>query len=161
MRALDSTDLRLLAALSANPRETTVALADQLFVNRNTVQSRMSNLESAGAFLDFDRCINPAVLGYPLTAFTTVYAKQQKLGELVEALRKIPEIVQAHGLSGPSDVVVRVSCTSAEDLFRVNAEILRCPGVERTETALAISELIPYRIRPLLSVLEHDGGAPQ
>lgn len=154
MRALDTTDLRLLAALSANPRETTVALADRLFLSRNTVQARLANLEANGALLPYDRCVNPSTIGYPLTAFTTVFAKQQQLGVLVEQLSQIPEIVQAHGLSGPSDVLVRIVCTSAEDLFRVNAQILECPGVERTETAFAISELIPYRIRPLLASLE-------
>lgn len=153
MRVFDSTDIRLLAALSRNPRETTVALADHLLLNRNTVQSRLSNLEAAGAFLPFDRCVNPVTVGYPLSAFTTVYVKQQQLGALAEQLALIPEIVQAHGLSGPSDLLVRIVCKSAEDLFRINARILECAGVERTETALAISELIPYRIGPLLASL--------
>lgn len=156
MRTPDSTDLRLMSALLANPRETTVALADRLQLSRNTVQSRLANLQSGGAFLPFDRCINPAEVGYPLTAFTTVHAKQQLLNEIVEALSAIPEIVQAHGLSGPSDILVQVSCTSAEDLFRVNALILACEGVERTETAFAIHELIPYRIGPLLQKLQDE-----
>ena len=38
----------------------------------------------------------------------------------------------------------------AEDLFRINGKILACDGVDRTDTALAMGELIPFRIQPLL-----------
>ena len=150
VRDLDTVDLKLLLALADNPRATTVALADSLGLSRNTVQARMTALTRARAFLDYDRCIDPATAGYPLVAFTTLHVKQQMLKPIVEALTRIPEIVQAHGLSGSADLLVRLVCTSAEDLFRVNAAMLAVPGVERAETAMGISEVIPYRISPLL-----------
>ncbi|MDJ0333867.1 Lrp/AsnC family transcriptional regulator [Salinibacterium sp. G-O1] len=150
MRTLDSTDLRLLLALTASPRATTVALAEQLKLSRNTVQARLASLEASGAFLSFERCIDQAALGYPLTAFTTIHAHQQQLATITHALLEIPQVVQAHGLSGPSDIMAKIVCRSAEELFEVNAQLLAIPGVERTETALAISELVPYRIAPLI-----------
>ena len=51
MRALDRTDLRLLLALTDDPRATTVALAQRLGVTRNTVQARMASLEASGVLL--------------------------------------------------------------------------------------------------------------
>jgi DNA-binding Lrp family transcriptional regulator len=140
MRALDTTELRLLLALARNPRETTVALAEKLGLTRNTVQARMASLDAAGALLGYDRSMSPAAIGHPLIAFTTVYAKQQTM----------PEVVQAHGLTGPADLLVQIACESTDELFRVNARILECPGVERTETALSINEMIPYRLAPLI-----------
>lgn len=150
MRTLDSTDLRLLLALTESPRATTVALAEQLQLSRNTVQARLASLEASGAFQSFERCIDQVALGYPLTAFTTIHANQKELAAIVRDLREIPQVVQAHGLSGPSDILVRIVCRSAEELFEVDARLLQIPGVERTETALAISELVPYRIAPLM-----------
>jgi DNA-binding Lrp family transcriptional regulator len=150
VRDLDDVDLKLLLALAANPRATAVALAESLQLSRNTVQARMTALTRGGAFLDYDRCIDPGAAGYPLMAFTTLHVRQQMLVPIVEALARIPEIVQAHGLSGSADLLVRIVCRSAEDLFRVNAEMLAVPGVERAETAMGISEVIPYRITPLL-----------
>ena len=55
MSALDHVDLELLAALSADPRATVVALAERLGLSRNTVQARMSRLEKAGVFLSYER----------------------------------------------------------------------------------------------------------
>ena len=51
---------------------------------------------------------------------------------------------------GAADLLLRVVALDAEDLFRINGKILACDGVERTDTALAMGELIPFRIQPLL-----------
>jgi DNA-binding Lrp family transcriptional regulator len=151
MPTLDSTDRRILSALIDDPRSTNVTLADRLGLSRNTVQSRMAALDRSGVFLSFDRRVSARVMGYPLAAFLTVHVQQQKLAAIVEQLATIPEIVQAHGLSGPSDLLLRVVCTDAEDLFRITGAIQSCDGVERAETSLDMGELIPYRLQPLLT----------
>lgn len=156
MRALDGTDTRLLSALAQDPRQTVVALAQKLGLSRNTVQARMAQLEKQHAFLSFERRINPVSLGYPLMAFISVHVQQQKLGSLAEELASVPEILEGYGLTGSADLLLRVVALDAEDLFRINGKILACDGVERTDTALAMGELIPFRIRPLL---ERSSGA--
>lgn len=150
MRHLDETDTRLLIALTEDPRGTVVALAERLELSRNTVQARLAQLEAADALLPLDRRINPVPLGYPLTAFISIHLQQQKLADVVRELAKIPEIIQAHGLSGPADLLLTVVCVDAADLFRVNGEVLACDGIERAETSLSMGELIPFRMRPLL-----------
>ncbi|MBM7504431.1 Lrp/AsnC family transcriptional regulator [Agromyces aurantiacus] len=150
MDGYDAVDRALLRALSEDPRATVVALAERLRMSRNTVQARMSRLDAAGAFLSFERSIDPTPLGYPLEAFVAVHARQKVLAEVVRALAEIPEVIQAHGLSGQIDLLVRVVCRDAHDLFRIDEEILAIDGVERTETSLAMGELIPFRLAPLL-----------
>ena len=150
MNGYDSVDRALLAALAADPRATVVALADRLALSRNTVQARMARLEASGAFLSFERSIDPVPLGYPLEAFISVHVRQKQLAEVVDQIALIPEVIQAHGLSGTVDLLVRVVCRDAHDLFRIDGVILAIDGVERTETSLAMGELIPYRLAPLL-----------
>ena len=149
MHPVDATDTRILRALAVDPRRTVVALAQELGLSRNTVQARLSRLEQH-AFLAFDRRINPASLGYPLLAFITVHVQQRKLGPITEAIAQIPEVLEGHGLTGTADLLLRVVAVDAEDLFRINGKILACDGVERTDTALAMGELIPFRMDPLL-----------
>jgi hypothetical protein len=47
-------------------------------------------------------------------------------------------------------LLLRVVALDAEDLYRINGKILACDGVDRTDTALAMREMIPYRVQPLL-----------
>lgn len=136
--------------MARDPRGTVVALAQKLGLSRNTVQARMAALEKKHVFLSFERRINPATLGYPLMAFISVHVQQQKLGQLAVDLAGIPEILEGFGLTGSADLLLRVVALDAEDLFRINGKILSCEGVDRTDTALAMGELIPFRIQPLL-----------
>ncbi|MFC8723004.1 Lrp/AsnC family transcriptional regulator [Kitasatospora sp. NPDC057198] len=147
---IDPTDARLLVALCDHPRATTVALAEASGLSRNTVQVRLAALERTGAVGSFERCVDPAALGYPLAAFVTVRVAQRRLDEVARALAAVPEVVQAHGLSGDTDLLVQVVAVDAEDLYRVAGQILEIPGVERTSTSLVMRPLVPYRLAPLL-----------
>jgi len=147
----DTIDLALLGALTRDPRASSVALAERLGLSRNTVQAHLNRLEADGAFLPFDRRIDPEPLGYPLSAFIQVTVRQKELAAIAARIGEIPEVLQAHGLSGASDLMVLVVARDAHDLFRVDGEILAIDGVERTETSLSMGELVPFRIGPLLA----------
>lgn len=152
MATLDHVDLELLAALSDDPRATVVALAERLHLSRNTVQARMARLEKAGVFLSFERAISSSALGFPIEAFINVQLRQVDLVSITEQLRAIPEVIQAHGLSGQIDLLVRVACRDAHHLFDTDARVLAIDGVERTETHLVMGEVIPFRLTPLMDL---------
>ncbi|MCC3292692.1 MULTISPECIES: Lrp/AsnC family transcriptional regulator [unclassified Arthrobacter] len=158
MQPLDTTDLRLLLALAEDSTRTAVALAAVLGLSRNTVQARLAGLERKGAFLPFERRISTAALGYPLMAFVHVHVHQPSLARITEDLAGLPEVVEAHGLTGDADILLRVVAADAEDLFRINKQILAVEGVQRCDTNLAMGELIPLRAAPLL---RRGAGLPQ
>src|SRR5882757_8148842 len=89
----DRLDARLLLALIASPRATTVALAEQLGLARNTVHARLDRLDGSEALGSFERRIEPRVLGYPLRAFILTKVTQRKLDEVSVALAEIPEVL--------------------------------------------------------------------
>lgn len=158
MHHYDAVDLDLLRGLAADPRASYVALAERLGLSRNTVHARMTRLEAEGALLAFDRRIDSHGLGYPLTAFITVVVRQRELPRIAEDIAAIPEVVQAHGLSGHADLLAIVVCRDTDDLFRVDALLLAIEGVVRTETALSMGELIPYRMQPLVAQVRRERG---
>ena len=153
---IDGTDARLLLALTEQPRATAIALADQLGLSRNTVQARLAALEQGDTLDSFDRRISPAVIGYPLTAFITTQVVQRELDEVAAALAEIPEVLEVHGISGDTDLLVHVVAVDADDLYRIAGQVLAIPGVERTNTALVMRQLVDYRITPLLNRLAGD-----
>ncbi|KQR25391.1 MULTISPECIES: Lrp/AsnC family transcriptional regulator [Microbacterium] len=156
MSKLDAVDLDLLRALSADPRATVVALAEKLGLSRNTVQARMSRLERGGVFLSFERTLSAEALGFPIEAFLQVTVRQAELPTIREHLAKVPEVLQAHGLSGQVDLLVRVACRDTQHLFDTDARILAIEGVERTETSLVMGEVIGYRVGPLMELARDD-----
>jgi DNA-binding Lrp family transcriptional regulator len=145
---LDPTDARLLLALNEVPRATTVALAEQAGLSRNTVQARLARLDDRLHL--HERRVTPKMLGYPLTAYVTTQVQQRLLDEVAAALAGIAEVIQVQGISGQTDLLVQVVAADADDLYRIAGQILAIDGVERTNTALVMRELVDYRLTPLI-----------
>jgi DNA-binding Lrp family transcriptional regulator len=155
---LDERDARLLLALAENPRGTVLALADRVGLSRNTVQARLARLEDSGVLGTFERRIDPAALGYPLTAFVMVRVVQRELAAVADALDRVPEVLEVHGVSGEEDLLVHVVARDADDLYRIAGQLLATEGVERTSTSLVMRSLVGFRTAPLLERLA--GGEP-
>ncbi|MET7767854.1 Lrp/AsnC family transcriptional regulator [Nocardia sp. NPDC005366] len=149
----DDIDGRLLRALREDPRAPTIALADRIGVSRNTVQARMARWDQSAVLGSFERRVEPGFLGYPLRAYVFTNVKQRLLSEVAAALDTIPEVVEVHGLSGVSDLLIQVVARDADDLYRIAGRILGIKGVKRTNTALVMRELVEYRLTPLIERL--------
>ena len=158
--ALDATDARLLQALGEDPRATVIALSQRLGLARNTVQARLARLESSGALAPFDHRVRPEALGYRLGAYVTVQVVQRSLADVGEALAHIPEVLEVTALSGVADLLVRVVAVDADDLWRITERVLAIPGVQRTDTALALRRLVDHRMGPLLERAAGPGQPP-
>jgi DNA-binding Lrp family transcriptional regulator len=74
---------------------------------------------------------------------------QGRLADVVAHLRAIPEVLDAHGTTGPGDLHCRLVAHSNEHLQDVINRVLDVQGIVRTETHVALSEQIPLRLVPL------------
>jgi len=147
---VDATDARLLLALAEDPRASAMALSQRLGLARNTVQARLTRLESSGALAPLDRRVRPEALGYRLGAYVTVQVTQRGLAEVSDGLARIPEVLEVTGLSGAADLLVQVAAKDADDLWRITEQVLAIPGVQRIDTALAMRRFLDHRLTPLL-----------
>ena len=150
MADVDATDARLLLALAEDPRASVMALSQRLGLARNTVQARLTRLESGGALAPFDHRVRPEALGYRLGAYVTVQVVQRSLAEVSRGLSDIPEVLEVIGLSGVADLLVHVVARDADDLWRISEQLLAIPGVQRIDTALALRRFVEHRVAPLL-----------
>src|SRR3954451_16928746 len=157
MPDVDATDARLLLALSEDPRASVMALSQKLGLARNTVQARLSRLESNGALAPFERRVRPEALGYRLRPYVTVQVVQRSLAEVSDALAHIPEVLEVIGLSGVVDLLVQVAAKDADDLWRITEQVLAIPGVQRTDTALGLRRFVDHRMTPLLERATGEG----
>ncbi|MFI6909276.1 Lrp/AsnC family transcriptional regulator [Nonomuraea sp. NPDC050394] len=153
---MDELDARLLTTMRAHPRIGLTELARLLGVARGTVQARVEKLTTRGVITDFGPTVEPARVGYPILAFVWLQIAQGRLTESVEALHAIPEILEVHGTSGQHDLLCRVVAKSTEHLQEVIATVLASPAVQRTDSTIALSTQIPFRIEPLL----HTAATP-
>jgi DNA-binding Lrp family transcriptional regulator len=148
---LDALDAKLLALLDDEPRIGVLELSRRLAVARGTVQARLDKLIARGAIRGFGPDVAPEAIGFGVTSFVTLEISQ-RYGHTAVArhLADIPEVLEAHTITGSGDVLCRIVARSNADLQRVIDQIVGYEGIVRASTIIALAELIPYRILPLV-----------
>jgi DNA-binding Lrp family transcriptional regulator len=155
---IDSLDARLIALLAAAPRIGVLECARRLRVARGTVQARLDKLSERGVITGYGPDIAPRALGYGVTAFVTLEIRQSRGHDpAAEHLATIPEVLEAHTITGSGDLLCRIVARSNADLQRVIDQVVAYQGIVRASTIIALAEQIPYRTLPLVAVAASGG----
>ena len=159
MPSLDPLDVRLLELLTAEPRLGVLETSRRLGVARGTVQSRLERLQASGVIASFGPTLDPAALGFGVTAFVTLEIRQATGHAPVRShLSAIPEVLEAHTITGSGDVLARVVARSNADLQRVLDQITGSGEVARASSVIALATEISARVLPLLRASQDRPG---
>ena len=148
--SIDQLDARILTAMRDQPRVGVLEISRQLGVARGTVQARLDKLQARGAVTGFGPDLEPARMGYPVLAFVFLEIAQGQLAEAVAALREVPEVLEAHGVTGTRDLLCRVVARDTEHLQEIVNRVLSNNAIRRSTSYIALSQQIPYRTAPLV-----------
>ena len=151
---MDDLDATLLHLLADQPRIGVLEASRRLGVARGTVQARLDKLAARGVISGWGPELEPEALGYPVTAFLTLEIRQDERAggghDTVGAhLAAIPEVLEAHTITGAGDLMARVVARSNTDLQRVIDRVLGDPAIVRSSTVIALATQVPYRVLPL------------
>ncbi|GGK67960.1 AsnC family transcriptional regulator [Planomonospora parontospora subsp. parontospora] len=153
---IDELDARLINLLAAEPRLGVLECSRRLGVARGTVQARLDRLIARGVITGFGPDVDPAALGYDVTAFVTLQIRQVSGHDPVAVqLAAIPQVLEVHTITGGDDMHCRVVARSNADLQRVIDRIVDVQGVVRTSSVIALDTPVPYRVMPLVSDVPH------
>jgi len=148
---IDELDARLIDLLAAEPRVGVLEASRRLSVARGTVQARLDRLRDRRVITGYGPDVDPAAVGFRVTAFVTLEIRQAGGHDPVTAkLALIAEVLEAHTITGQGDMLCRVVARDNADLQRVIDAIVDVPGVVRTSTVIALAAPIRYRILPLV-----------
>jgi len=151
----DDLDARILEVFASNPRVGVLECSRRLGVARGTVQARLDRLTGSGVIRGWGPDLDPAAMGWTVTAFATLEIRQGAHGgsghDAVAAhLASIPEVLEAHTITGAGDVLARMVARDNADLQRVIDRVVGFEGIVRTSTVIALATQIPPRVLPLL-----------
>lgn len=155
--AVDAIDAMIIELLAAEPRIGVLELSRRLKVARGTVQARLDRLQVRGIITGYGPDLDPAALGFSVMAFVTLEIRQHEGHDIVAVhLSTIPEVLEAHTITGSGDILCRIVARSNADLQRVIDEIVAYQGILRASTLIALAEQVRFRTLPL--VRKASGG---
>jgi DNA-binding Lrp family transcriptional regulator len=158
---LDPLDARIITVFTDQPGIGVLGASRALGVARGTVQARLDRLERRGVLTSSAPQAEPSALGYPVTAFCTLEIRQSRGHDPVVAhLRRIPEVLEAHTITGQGDLMIRVVAQDNAHLQHVIDRVVAVDQVERAATVIALATQIPYRTLPLVQLAAPAQAGP-
>jgi DNA-binding Lrp family transcriptional regulator len=156
---IDDLDARIVQLFAAEPRVGVLECSRRLGVARGTVQARLDRLTRDGVITGWGPELDPAAMGYAVTAFVTLEIRQHQQAHLAgraahdavaEQIADVPEVLEAHTTTGTGDMLVRIVARSNADLQRVIDRLLAAEAVVRASTVIALDTQISRRVLPLV-----------
>ena len=140
---IDNIDLKILNVLSKNAKMPYTEVAKKVFVSGGTVHVRMRKLEKMGVVRGTKLDIDYDKLGYNISSYMGIYLEKSFLyKETVKSLKKIPEIVEIHAITGQYTIFIKIICKDTSHFRNFLDSVHKVKGITRTETFMSFEETI-------------------
>lgn len=146
--ALDKKDLAIIAALKENAKLSTQQIAKRTRIPVTTVHNRIKKLEREGIIRGYTVVLDNKKIGKPIAAYILVTVDYRLLKELkrsqyelAKQLLKNPAVESSAMITGTSDIIIKICCSSVDELNEFVTVYLRnVEGIEKTQTAIVLNE---------------------
>jgi len=140
---LDDVDRKIVDELQANGRITNAELADRVGVAASTCIARVRSLVSRKVITGFTATVDPRAIGLELEVLVSVTVRsgaRQRITELSDELRALPEVMQLFFLGGVEDFIIHLAVRDSDHVRDFVVEHLSAhPAVSSTRTSIVFS----------------------
>jgi DNA-binding Lrp family transcriptional regulator len=145
---LDKIDRKILSALAGNGALTSAELGEIVGLSPSAAHRRVKLLEADGAIAGYRARLSAEARGRPSMVFVAVTLKDQAqdtLARFEDAIKRSPDVMEAHLMSGDSDYLLKVPVRADDSFERVHRDTLaRLPGVQRLVSQFSIRTVVEH-----------------
>ncbi|WP_158865230.1 Lrp/AsnC family transcriptional regulator [Leifsonia sp. AG29] len=141
----DKVDTAILKLLQSNGRQSIAELARQINMSHSAAAERVRRLEESGVISGYGAHVDPERLGFTILAYLRLRYPSSVYEPLHRLLADIPEVIEAHHVTGDDCFIMKVVATSMMHLEQVSGRIGTLGSVT---TSVVYSSPLPPR--PLL-----------
>ncbi|NMG40968.1 winged helix-turn-helix transcriptional regulator [Chelativorans sp. ZYF759] len=142
---IDKFDRKILALLQADARLTNNDLSERVNLSPSQCSRRRQRLEEVGLIMGYRAVLDRERLGFPLVnviSVTLATHNRDNARRFAELLRGLPEVQEAHALTGEMDYVLKVVTRDLKSLSQfVNDVLLPHESVQHVKTAIVLETL--------------------
>lgn len=145
---IDHIDQKILSFLVNNARMPFLEIARECGVSGAAIHQRVKRLENNGVITGSRLLVKPQALGLNVCAFVSVsLSEANKYNDVVESLRKIPEIVECHFVTGKAALLLKVYCFDNDHLMEILLNTIQnIPYVQATDTVISLDQAIERQV---------------
>ena len=135
---LDAYDKRILKALEKDGKKPFSKIASDLGISNTMVHQRVLRMKELKVLKGTTIVLDEKKLGFEWGAFTGLVLKEDSNSEeIIDALKKIPEVVECYYITGSYTLYIRIVAKSSEHMRKLLYEkIDHIKGVLKTESII-------------------------
>lgn len=146
-RSLDQLDKKILRLIADDARIPFLEVACECNVSGAAIHQRIQKLTNLGILKGSQFVIDPEKIGYETCAYMGLNLKNpENFDDVVEALKKIPEIVECHYTTGEYDLFIKLYAYNNHHLLTIIHDKLQALGLSRSVSLISYNAVID---RPL------------
>ncbi|WP_277070016.1 Lrp/AsnC family transcriptional regulator [Prevotella corporis] len=146
-RSLDQLDKKILRLIADDARIPFLEVARECNVSGAAIHQRIQKLTNLGILKGSQFVIDPEKIGYETCAYMGLNLKNpENFDDVVEALKKIPEIVECHYTTGEYDLFIKLYAYNNHHLLTIIHDKLQALGLSRSVSLISFNAVID---RPL------------
>ncbi|MFW5534759.1 MAG: Lrp/AsnC family transcriptional regulator [Prevotella sp.] len=154
---LDSLDKKILSLIASDARIPFLEVARACNVSGAAIHQRIQRLTALGILKGSQFIVNPEKIGYETCAYIGLYLKDpSKFDEVVEELRRIPEVVECHYTTGGFDMFIKIFAKNNHHLLNIIHYKLQPLGLSRSETIVSFNAVINRQLPIDDAVVDDD-----
>ena len=139
---MDKLDYRILNILKENGRETASDISKAIHLSVSAVLDRIKKMEEAGIIKGYTVRVDAKALGNDVTALMEISLEHPRFHDsFTEVILEHPNILDCYYLTGDYDFVLKISCSSSDELESIHRTINSIPGVSATRTHFVLKEI--------------------
>lgn len=133
---IDYFDQLILRELENNGRKAYAQIAQDLGISNTMVHQRVTRLREIGVLKQVSIILDEKKLGFEWGAFTGLVLREDSdSSQIIEELKKIPEVTECYYITGSYALYVRIVAKSSEHMRRLLYEkIDHIQGILKTES---------------------------
>ena len=144
---LDLLDKKILRLIAGDARIPFLEVARSCNVSGAAIHQRIQKLTNLGILKGSQFIVDPEKVGYETCAYVGLYLQNPaKFDDVVEELKKIPEVVECHYTTGGFDMFIKIYARNNHHLLNIIHDKLQPLGLSRSETVISFNAAINRQI---------------
>jgi Lrp/AsnC family leucine-responsive transcriptional regulator len=139
---MDNIDYKILKILQKNARETASNISKEIHLSVSAVIERIRKLEESKMIKEYTIIVDEKQTGNGMTALMEVSLSNPKYFDgFSAAIQDMDTVVSCYYQTGEFDLLLKISCSSGDELEQIHRNIMSLDGVSDTRTHVVLKNV--------------------
>jgi len=139
---MDKFDQQIIELLTENSRRSIAGIGERVGLSRTAVNDRIQRLQQNGEIEAFTVKLKSVDSRELISVYFQLTFRPFEVNKIAPQLKSIPELKQAHSLTGDSDLILYLQADSMLRINEIREQLSQLENLDKVQTLTALQKII-------------------